>query len=81
MYAPTLDIAEMFYSSNGVPIEEDKEWIDSNDYSERYQVATATEENKYFVKEGYQTAKLNLNREPRFYGTFRIRRVKLVWTW
>ena len=43
MYAPTLDIAEMFYSSNGVPIEEDKEWIDSNDYSERYQVATATE--------------------------------------
>lgn len=69
MYAPTLDIAEMFYSSNGVPIEEDKEWIDSNDYSERYQVATATEENKYFVKEGYQTAKLNLNREPRFYGT------------
>ena len=48
---------------------EDKEWIDSNDYSERYQVATATEENKYFVKEGYQTAKLNLNREPRFYGT------------
>ena len=69
MYAPTLDIAEMFYSSNGVPIEEDKEWISSNDYSERYQVATATEDNKYFVREGYQTAKLNLNREPRFYGT------------
>lgn len=69
MYAPTLDIAEMFYSSNGVPIEEDKEWISSNGYSERYQVATATEADKYFVKEGYQTAKLNLNREPRFYGT------------
>lgn len=69
IYAPTLEIAEMFYSSNGVPIEEDKEWISSNAYQERYQVATATEADKNFIKEGYQTAKLHFNREPRFYGT------------
>lgn len=70
LYAPTLEIAEMFYSSNGVPIEEDKDWItNSNDYVERYQVKTAGDEDKYFIKSGYQTAKLHFNREPRFYGT------------
>lgn len=69
MYAPTLEIAEMFYSNNGVPIEEDKEWIRNNDYNERYHVKVATRDDKYFIKEGYQTAILHFNREPRFYGT------------
>lgn len=69
LYAPTLEIAEMFYSNNGVPINEDKEWIANGDYENRYQTATATTADKYFIKEGYQTAKLNFHREARFYGT------------
>lgn len=70
LYSPTLDIAEMFYSNNGVPIEEDKDWIiNSNDYMNRYQIQIAEEKDKYFIKPGYQTAKLHFNREPRFYGT------------
>lgn len=68
-YSPTLDIAEMFYSNNGVPIEEDKEWATSNNYNNRYEIAVATAADKYFIKEGYQTVKLHFNREPRFYGT------------
>lgn len=68
-YSPTLDIAEMFYSNNGVPIEEDKEWTTSNNYNNRYEIAVATATDKYFIKEGYQTVKLHFNREPRFYGT------------
>lgn len=68
-YSPTLDIAEMFYSNNGVPIEEDKKWAASNSYNNRYETAVATATDKYFIKEGYQTVKLHFNREPRFYGT------------
>ena len=68
-YSPTLDIAEMFYSNNGVPIEEDKEWAANNSYNNRYETAVATATDKYFIKEGYQTVKLHFNREPRFYGT------------
>lgn len=59
----------MFYSNNGVPIEEDKEWAASNSYNNRYETAVATATDKYFIKEGYQTVKLHFNREPRFYGT------------
>lgn len=70
LFAPTLDIVELFYSKNGVPIEEDKDWVsNSNDYNERYTLKEASEADKYFIKEGYKTAKLHFNREPRFYGT------------
>lgn len=70
LYAPTLDIAEMFYSKNGVPIDEDVDWVaNSNDYATRYELQTATETDKYFIKQGYTTVKLHFNREPRFYGT------------
>ncbi|MDR0414857.1 MAG: RagB/SusD family nutrient uptake outer membrane protein [Prevotellaceae bacterium] len=35
-YAPTLETAERFYSSNGVPINEDIEWVERGDYLNRY---------------------------------------------
>ena len=62
--APPLHIVEMFYSEHGVPITEDKTWV----YSERFALQTATEADKYYIKEGYTTAKLNYHREPRFYA-------------
>ncbi|UNY97484.1 RagB/SusD family nutrient uptake outer membrane protein [Zhouia spongiae] len=64
-YAPPLAIAEMFYSDNGVPIEEDIEY----DYQNRYDLKTAGEDDKYNIKKGYTTAALHFNRENRFYAT------------
>lgn len=61
---PPFEIVEMFYSENGVPIDEDKEF----DYANRYKLTTAGDNQFYYVKPGFRTAKMNLNREPRFYG-------------
>lgn len=62
--APPLKIVEMFYSNHGVPINEDKTW----NYSGRFTLEKAGTANKYNLKEGYTTAALNFNREPRFYA-------------
>lgn len=64
-WAPTLRMAELFYSDNGVPIEEDK----SFNYDDRYSLETVGEDHKYYMKEGYQTITLHLNREARFYSS------------
>ncbi len=62
--APPLKIAEMFYTNNGLPLTEDKTW----DYTGRFNLKVAGEENKFNLKEGYTTAKFNFNREPRYYA-------------
>jgi len=64
-YAPPLKIVEIFYSENGVPIEEDTTY----DYVNRYDLKTAGENDKFNIKKGYTTATLNFNRENRFYAT------------
>ncbi len=61
---PTLRMAELFYSKNGVPIDEDTEF----DYQNRFNTAAAPEEAKYYIQPGYETAKLNIDRETRFYA-------------
>lgn len=64
-WSPPLHIAEMFYSENGVPIEEDVNY----DYDNRYLVEAADAMHKNYVRTGFVTAKLNLHREPRFYAS------------
>lgn len=59
-----LKIASLFYTENGVPIEEDHTW----DYNGRFELRVGTEAEKYNIKEGYTTAKFNFDRENRFYG-------------
>ena len=59
-----FSIVELFYSENGVPIEEDASW----DYANRYTLRTAEAIEKNYIKEGYTTASLNFDREPRFYA-------------
>lgn len=61
----TLKMVEMFYSNHGVPITEDKAW----DYGGRYDLKSAGASERYYIKEGYQTVKLNFDREPRFYAS------------
>jgi hypothetical protein len=63
--AATMDVAERFYTKNGVPIDEDKTW----DYGSRYQLTTAGADHRYYIKEGMETVKLHLNREARFYAS------------
>lgn len=61
--APTLKMAELFYTDNGVPITEDKTW----DYAGRFNLRTATAEDSA-LQTGYQTVGLHFKREPRFYA-------------
>lgn len=65
---PTLKAIEVFYSDKGVPISEDNTY----DYANRYEVANTGENYKYLMQSNVQTAKLHLNREPRFYGSVAV---------
>ncbi|MBZ4190923.1 RagB/SusD family nutrient uptake outer membrane protein [Niabella beijingensis] len=63
--APPLKIAEMFYTKNGIPIDEDA----SYDYASRFKLRLGTSATRYYIQEGYVTAQLNFDREPRFYAS------------
>lgn len=67
-WTPTMKMVEMFYTNNGVPIEEDKTY----DYNNRYAITTVPESEKYYMQTNYTTAKLHLHREPRFYGNIAV---------
>lgn len=64
LMAPTLRMAELFYTDKGLPIDEDKTWP----YADRYKLRTATAADRFNIKEGYQTVGLHFQREPRFYA-------------
>ncbi len=65
---PTLEFVENFYSSNGVPIEEDKTWNENGWYKSRYEVTRGDAVQEKYIEKNYPTARLNTYREPRFYG-------------
>ncbi|MCU7549792.1 RagB/SusD family nutrient uptake outer membrane protein [Chitinophagaceae bacterium LB-8] len=56
--------AELYYTNNGVPINED---INYN-YAGRYAYSNGTPEQKFYVQSGYPMANLHQFREPRFYA-------------
>lgn len=60
-----LKIAEGFYTRNGLPIRNDLEWAGQN----VYQLKDGDAEHAYYLKEGYTTAVMNFNREPRYYSS------------
>ena len=62
--APTLKIAQQFYTKNGVPIEEDK----TLDFSTINELRTATDDEVYNFDVRFETARLNFDRENRFYA-------------
>jgi starch-binding outer membrane protein, SusD/RagB family len=59
-----LKIAQTFYTDHGVPITEDKLY----NYSNFSELRRATKGERFNLIEGYQTARLNFDREPRFYA-------------
>ncbi|PUZ25538.1 RagB/SusD family nutrient uptake outer membrane protein [Chitinophaga parva] len=64
-FAAPISTAELFYTNNGVPIEEDKNW----DYNDRYQLQDGDAANANYIKQGYTTIKAHFNRESRFYAS------------
>lgn len=69
-HAPTMNVVEAFYSSHGIPIEEDADWENKGWYENRYNTQLPDEEHsKYFIKKGEETAILHFNRELRFYAS------------
>ena len=63
-HGPTLNIAQMFYTDKGLPIDQDRTW----DYNNRFDIKVGDEAHKYNIAEGYETVALHFNREPRFYA-------------
>ncbi|MDR0386232.1 MAG: RagB/SusD family nutrient uptake outer membrane protein [Prevotellaceae bacterium] len=81
--AATMKIAEAYYTKNGIPIEEDAEWIAwlGGNFANRYDILRATsapgidgnstlqDDHKYYIARNEETAKLHYYREPRFYAS------------
>lgn len=62
--AAPLKIVQQFYSNKGVPIEEDK----TQDFSEINKLRIATHKERVNFGERYETARINFDRENRFYA-------------
>lgn len=69
--APTMKMVDKYYSSNGVPIEEDLTWQANSWYDNRYKVRPAPSSGNeiYYVQKDQITAYAHYNREPRFYAS------------
>jgi hypothetical protein len=69
-WSPTIKMVEQYYSSNGVPIQYDKEWVEKGWYDNRYKIRPEPSlgDEKYYVAEKDTTVYLHFNREPRFYA-------------
>jgi len=63
-FGATLRMAELFYTENGLPIDEDN----SYPYDERYNMVQTTSDEIGKIIPNEITVNLNLKREPRFYG-------------
>lgn len=70
-WAPTLKMAQLYYSANGVPIDEDMEWQNKGWYENRLKVREepSVGDEVYYVKENEKTVYLHYNRENRFYAS------------
>ena len=63
--SPSLRMVESYYTKNGLPINEDL----SFEYEDRYNITTIGFNQRFYAQFANRTAKLNLNREPRFYAS------------
>lgn len=63
--SPPLKIAKMFYSKNGVPINEDR----FLNFSDDTELRTATTVERFYIEPGFVTSRLHFDREPRFYSS------------
>lgn len=66
--SPTINAALLFYSSNGVPIDEDLTYDYGNRFALRT-VPTGTSKYMYNLTAGYTTIGMHFDREDRFYAS------------
>jgi hypothetical protein len=59
-----IKIATMFYTANGVPLEEDK----TRNIGDIYNLRTAQAADRLYIRQGRGTVDLHFDREPRFYA-------------
>lgn len=64
MLNPTMEATNLYYTKNGVPMDEDKTW----NYADRFKVKMHTNEQPYELASYYETIQMNFDREPRFYA-------------
>ncbi len=64
--AAPMKIANLFYTKNGVPMEEDRSLKDN--FAVKNELRIAMRDERFAIAEGYQTARVNFDREPRFYA-------------
>ena len=67
-FAPPIQVMDLFYSKNGVPIDEDKGY----NFPKRYSIQIAGADQAYNVISGYETIQLHIDRELRFYASVAI---------
>jgi hypothetical protein len=72
-WAPPLHIVKQFYTKNGVPIEEDRDWVGVDLLALR----TATNDERFYVQPNQQTQQLHFDREDRFYASILFDRGRL----
>ncbi|MFA7492523.1 MAG: RagB/SusD family nutrient uptake outer membrane protein [Proteiniphilum sp.] len=67
LHQASWHMVELFYSNNGVPINEDKDY----NYANRFNVRRATpgDNHQSYIATGETTAEIHYNREPRFYAS------------
>jgi hypothetical protein len=63
-FGAPIKIAHLYYTRNGVPLEEDN----TRDPDDVYNLRTATAEERLYVRQGRTTVDLHFDREPRFYA-------------
>ncbi|QEM11712.1 RagB/SusD family nutrient uptake outer membrane protein [Mucilaginibacter rubeus] len=63
-FAVPISEQELFYTKNGVPINEDNTF----DYNNRYDLRTGDYASRFYIGNGYTTVKAHFDREPRFYA-------------
>lgn len=68
----TMNIANLFYTENGLPLVDDASWH----YNERFDLREGTADEKYYIQQGETTAALHFEREPRFYASLGFDRGK-----
>jgi hypothetical protein len=74
LIAATINAAEMFYTRNGVPVDEDKDW----DYANRFtKLKTIPQSESSVLNPNYITSSFNMDREYRFYADLAFDRSSL----
>lgn len=59
-----IKIAEMFYTENGVPLDEDK----TRNIGDLYNLRTSQSKDRLYIRQGRTTVDMHFDREPRFYA-------------